>query len=290
MKKLVTSDPKCLLLGFGDILKRLSPLIIERYNITGVRRSAGQFPQVRLVKGDCSQGDFMKSILSVDFDTIVITMTPDEFSDEGYQRAYVQPVKVLLETLMLTKQSPRLIILVSSTSVYGQQEGEWVDENSPTAPTHFSGQRLLEAEKWLQESNYPSCVVRFSGIYGPSRNRLIEQVKSGYGTDPEPVLFSNRIHADDCARVLAHLMCESQLDSDLYLATDCEPAPMHEVKQWLAQQLDLPPGYLQPKALKRNLRSSKRCSNRRLLATGFRFLYPTYRDGYGALLADKNNS
>ena len=208
-------------------------------------------------------------------------------SDAGYQQAYVNTVKNLLRGLALHKRKPRLIIFVSSTSVYGQKHAEWVDECSLTEPSTYSGKRLLEAENLLFNSEYPSCCVRFSGIYGPGRRRLIEQVVAGHGAAKTPVLYSNRIHADDCAGVLAFLIERQEHHSlePIYLATDCEPSPLYDVKQWLAQQLHLPEDHLQPKPLARTVRSSKRCSNARLVESGYQFRYPTYKDGYRAVLA-----
>jgi nucleoside-diphosphate-sugar epimerase len=203
-------------------------------------------------------------------------------SDEGYRQAYVETSQILLKSLEKKSCQPRLIIFVSSTGVYGQQNTEWVDEHSTTAPSSYSGKRLLEAEKLFVKSKMPCCIVRFSGIYGPGRQRLIEQVKEGHGAAKEPVLYSNRIHAVDCAGVLMHLIEKQRIEKIelLYLATDCEPVPLHDVKQWLAEQLELPDNYLQPKPLGRTLRSSKRCRNKHLLDSGYQFIFPTYREGY----------
>ena len=115
-------------------------------------------------------------------------------------------VTALLNTLASLNTQPRLIVFVSSTSVYGQKDASWVNEDSPAEPVSYSGKRLLEAEQLLLDSPHTICNVRFSGIYGPGRQRLIRQVIEGHGTAKEPLLYSNRIHADDCAGVLAHLI------------------------------------------------------------------------------------
>lgn len=213
-------------------------------------------------------------------DVIVMTPTPDERSDSGYAQAYGGSVQALLDYLERSSgAAPRLILFASSTGVYGQQQGEWVDENSSTEPANFTGQRLLEAEQRLLNSPYQSCIVRFSGIYGPGRQRLIQQVVRGQTAPATPLVYSNRIHADDAAAVLAHLLQQPALDN-CYIATDCDPAPIHEVHQWLGAELglDATPGNTASE------RGSKRCNNARLLSTGFQFRYPSYRQGYLSVL------
>ena len=282
------SRERLLLLGFGDIAQRLAECVKGRYDITGVRRSAVNYDGVTTVQADCGDITAMAQLLAPGFDVIVSTMTPATISDEGYDQTYVKTTAALVSGLRRSSHQPRLVILVSSTSVYGQQQGEWVDEHAATDPTSFSGKRLLEAEQYLQNSGYPCCIVRFSGIYGPGRRRLLEQVLAGQGAAAEPVVYSNRIHADDAARVLAYLIDRQRQATiaPLYLASDCDPAPLHQVKHWLAQQLQLPADHLQPQPINRQLRSSKRVNNQLLLASGFEFLYPSYREGYSLLIGE----
>lgn len=296
---------KLLLLGFGDIAKRLVKNTTNEYDITGIRRGIDTYIGVNVIQADCRDDMAMTDVTRQNFDVIVITMTPDDMSDRGYQQAYVQTVQVLLKALHKNNLNPRLIIFVSSSSVYGQHNNEWVDETSETHPNSYSGKRLLEAEKLLTDSAYTSCIVRFSGIYGLGRQRLIEQVRAGNGARQEPVLFSNRIHSDDCAGVLAHIIeCqkESKKIESIYLATDCKPSPLYDVKYWLAEQLglndQLKSTVLNSKAINsralnskkggRALRASKRCSNQRLLDSGYKFLYPTFKEGYQMVLKNLN--
>jgi len=282
-----TEKKKLLLLGFGDIAKRLLDQLDNSYDVTGVRRQAENYPNVNVLQGNCGDEASMLKITKSHYDFIVITMTPSEMSDHGYQQAYVKTTQVLLESLRCNNSSPELIVFVSSSSVYGQSGDEWIDENSETLPNSYSGKRLLEAESLLMQSDINSCVVRFSGIYGPGRQRLIEQVIAGKGAEKTPVLYSNRIHSDDCAGVLHHIISryrETKKVEPLYLATDCEPSPLYDVQTWLAQQLNVTNGKPESKSVGRSLRSSKRCSNKILLDSGYTFLYPTFREGYKMVL------
>lgn len=277
------NKPSIALFGFGDIAQRLVAHL-DDYAITGVRRSVAERSRATMVAADCRDLEKMRSVLSTPYDVLVMSFVPAGMSDEGYRAGYVDTVQTILEALDQQNWQPRLIVFVSSTSVYGQSDASWVDEDSVTEPASYSGKRLLEAEQLLANSRYNTCCVRFSGIYGPGRQRLIRQVIDGHGTPKEPILYSNRIHADDCAGVLAHLIerQKTQAIERCYLATDCEPVPLFDVKQWIANALGFADGHLQEREQPaRMFRSSKRCSNQRLLASGYEFLYPTFREGYG---------
>ena len=106
---------KLLLLGFGDIAKRLAKETIGEYDITGLRRSTDTYAGVNVIQADCRDKLAVIDVTRKDFDVIVITMTPDEMSDSGYQQAYVQTVQTLLFALHKNNLSPRLIIFVSSS-------------------------------------------------------------------------------------------------------------------------------------------------------------------------------
>ncbi len=282
-----------LIVGCGDLGGRLAlRLDTSAYTIYGLCRSHRALPApIQALRGDISDTGVAAELLERrTYDVIVVTLTPDQRDDEGYRRAYVAPMQALVGGLERRAQRPRLLIFVSSTSVYGHNAGEWVDESSATEPRAFNGRRLLQAEQLLLDTELGGCVVRFSGIYGRARPYLIQQVRDGVGTPKQPAHYSNRIHADDCAGVLAHLIEISrrgQALAPLYLASDCEPAPLWEVKQWLAAQLQLPEGHLQAGTAAQRAEGAparaatgKRCSNKRLLASGYRFLHPSYRSGY----------
>lgn len=283
------NSEKLLIIGCGDLGRRLARELRESsYRITGVRRHPPLNHRDGLEYHPCDVADAaaLETVISENYDVIVITMTPAERSDAGYRRAYVDTCRNLLQTLSGQGRTPRLIIFVSSSGVYGQDDGSWVDEASPTRPASFSGQRLLDAEQLVRASGRAHCIVRFSGIYGPGRNRLIEQVREGRATLTDA--FTNRIHADDCAAVLAHLIelhRQGQSLAPVYLASDCAPVPMAEVVQWLASQF----GGVNVRHCATSAappeRVNKRCNNQLLLDSGFEFRYPDYRSGYRMLLA-----
>lgn len=280
-----SSQEKLLIIGCGDLGQRLAQhLDRETYTITGLRRHPpADQPHLHYLACDATQSGQLDTHFSdQSFDVIVITMTPTERSDAGYQQAYVSTCHNLIAALRQHQRKPRLIIFVSSTAVYGQNDGSWIDEQTATQPNGFAGTRLLEAEQIIQNSGFAHCIVRFSGIYGPGRNRLIEQVKQRRA--PASPHYTNRIHAEDCAGTLAHLIAlqHKQPLANIYLATDSSPTPMIEVVSWIAQQLGAT-DFLCAEAS--NERGNKRISNQRLLTSGYQFRYPDYRMGYAELLS-----
>jgi nucleoside-diphosphate-sugar epimerase len=278
-----------LLVGCGDLGIPLGQQLLNKgVDITALRRDISQLPaDFHSLSIDVTDPVSCQSLREKEFDSVVITLTPGEFSDAAYLRCYVQSLKNLLPIFQQQKKPPH-IYFVSSTSVYHQSQGEWVDEESATLPFRFSGQRLLEAEKLLANSGLPYSIIRFAGIYGPGRKRLIEQVLAGKGAGQESMQWTNRIHRDDCVGFLHHLI-HRQFNGDallpVYIGCDNEPALMLEVKQWLAEQLDVSLG---PQAGISQRVDNKRCRNQRLTASGYRLRYPNFKAGYQAVLAQLN--
>ena len=267
-------------LGFGDLARRTAALLPDHRLVGVARSSRDPAPGVELWQASADSADLRNRLNAEDFAAVVITLTPAEYSDVAYQTAYVETLRTLLP--LWQRRPPGLIVFVSSTSVYHQNDGGWVDETSETRPEGFAGRRLLEAEGLLRDSGLPSCVLRFAGIYGPGRDLLLRQVRAGKGGSSD---YTNRIHITDGAGFLAHLLqlsLRGEKPAPLYLVCDSDPAPGAAVRLWLADRLGVPAADLQPSTAERG--ANKRCSNRRLLATGYRLLYPSFRDGYGALL------
>ena len=92
---------------------------------------------------------------------------------------------------------------VSSTSVYGQEDGSWVDEDAPCQPTDTNGEIVLEAEQTLRRQRPDASILRFAGIYGPGRLMRTASLLAGEPMRGDPDRWLNLIHRDDGARVLA---------------------------------------------------------------------------------------
>jgi nucleoside-diphosphate-sugar epimerase len=215
---------------------------------------------------------------------VIYCVSADGFSPEAYRDAYVEGLAHVIAAA--AKGAARRLIFVSSTGVFGQDDGSVVDEASPAAPKGFSGTTILEGEALLATAPFEATTIRFSGIYGPGRDRLVRIVKSGAAvSEKSRAAVTNRIHRDDCARALVHLVERISLQP-LYLGSDEAPTPMGEILDWIAARLELPPppvGTDAPDVLQRG--GNKRISSARLRAEGFRFRYPTFREGFEAILA-----
>lgn len=269
--------------GVGCELAR-QLLATECFAVWGLRRNTAALPSgVNPIAGDLflpqSLGEWPEQL-----DYVIYAAAANGYSEEQYQRAYILGLQNVLDRLATEAHKPRRIFFTSSTSTFHQSNGEWVDENSATKPTRFNGQIMLAAEKILQRALFPATAIRFAGIYGPGRRWLIDRVLRGEGCPEVPMVFSNRIHQRDCAGIIAHLIRRDmdQLPIDkLYLGVDCQPAATSDVLQWLGQQLNIP---LDNENYPAPARGNRRCSNQRIIETGYKFFYPDFRSGYTNIL------
>ncbi len=267
--------------GCGRIGTRLGlALAADGHDVHGIRRRAEHLPApLRTLRADVTDAEHVAGNLPDRVDRVYVILTPGRFDEASYRRTYVDGVTGILKALRAAGREPTRVILVSSTSVYGQQRGEWVDETSVTKPPGFSGQCLLEAESRLAAGPFPATVVRFAGINGPGRDRLLDRVRQGAPCPADPPVYTNRIHEDDAVGFLYHLQ-RLQAPAPRYLGADDDPAPRHEVMAWLAGRL----GVAAPALQAHDGGSNKRCRNRLLRHSGYELKFPGYRDGYGDLL------
>jgi nucleoside-diphosphate-sugar epimerase len=276
-----------LIAGCGDVGSALGErLHADGHCVWGLRRNVETLPpSIQPFVADLAAPETLHAFPPA-LDFVFYTAASDAGSDEGYQRAYVDGPRNVLAALALQHQTIRRIFFTSSTGVYAQSAGEWVDELSPTEPAHFSGLRMLEGERLLLDSPFPATIVRLGGIYGPGRTRLIQQVRQGEAVCRDgPPMYTNRIHRADCAGALHHLMTLAQPET-LYLGVDHDPAEQKTVYHWLAQQLKVALPRTVPLGESQNRGSNKRCRNTKLVNTGYVFRYPSFREGYAAVLAE----
>ena len=280
------SAPSVVIAGCGDVGSRLaSQLLACEWEVHGLRRDISRLPDgVIGIAGDLFNKDCPDTWPIGGVDYLVYCAAATDHDEAGYRAAYVQGLKHVLEWLGDYGQAPKHLLFVSSSSVYGQQNGEWVDENSNTIAKGYSGQVMLEAEHVALTSGIPASVVRLTGIYGPGREWLLTQVRQGYRVAVEPPLYGNRIHADDAAGLLAFLLRHVEQGGALdkvYIGVDDAPAPLAEVVGWLREYLGVTE-WSEDASVRRA--GSKQCSNARIKALGWVPTYPTYREGYAAIL------
>lgn len=283
------SSPSVLIVGCGDVGGRLArQLLVAGWSVSGLRRNISALPEgVTGIAADLEQGVCPATWPSVGPDYLVYCVAASQHDEAGYRSAYVDGLRNVLGWLAGHGQAPRRLLFVSSSSVYAQQNGEWIDESAETAPKEYSGRVMLEAERVALDSGIPASVVRLTGIYGPGREWLLSQVRQGYRVTEEPPLYGNRIHAEDAAGLLAHLLQADQAGrtlDEVYIGVDDAPAPLAEVVAWLREYMGVTEWSEQQRVRRTG---SKRCSNARARAFGWTPAFPSYREGYAAILAGR---
>jgi len=277
--------PSLMIAGCGDLGIRLGQRLADAgWQSFGLRRDTSRLPNaIRPVAGDLFDARCPADWPATTPDYVVYAASANQHDEAGYRLAYVEGLRHVLDWLQQRGQHPRRLLFVSSTGVYGQHQGEWIDEASATEPRGHTGQVMLEAERLALGCGLATTVVRMAGLYHPDRPWLQNQVRAGLRVQREPAQYSNRIHRDDAAALLAFLLQEDWRGvalQECYLGVDDDPAPLHEVVDWLRARLGVThwaEGSMTRRA------GSKRCSNARARALGWVPQYPGYRDGYAAL-------
>jgi nucleoside-diphosphate-sugar epimerase len=214
----------------------------------------------------------------------VTTIAPDDAGD---------PVLRCCRTA-LVDEMPALqwIGYLSTTGVYGDHEGAWVDETSPCWPASSrSIRRLAVEQEWREIANHrgvPLAALRLSGIYGPGRNALASVADGTARRIVRAGHWFNRIHVADIAGATA-LLARTRT-SGIFNVSDDEPAPPQDVILYAASLLGMEPppeipldSPLVSPALRAFYTSNRRVSNARVRELGYAFRYPDYRAGLDAM-------
>ncbi len=271
---------KVLIAGCGYVGSELAKqLLADGDEVWGLKRNpAGLPPGVRPVAADLTNLSSLAA-LPAPIDFLIYSAAADRSDEGAYRAAYVRGPETLVSAY---PTPPTRTIYISSTSVYGECKGEEIDEKTAAIPARFNGRILLEGEKVFESQGWETVVLRLGGIYGPGRDRLIREVRDGRAEMPAGRAFTNRIHRDDAAGAIRHLM-KVERPLPLYLGVDTDPADLGDVYCWIAGRLgsgEPPPS----PSRTANRNPGKRCRSTRLVESGFRFRYPTFREGYESLL------
>jgi nucleoside-diphosphate-sugar epimerase len=267
-----------LVAGAGDVGTRLARrLVAEGRRVFALRRGevAGGDGIVWL-RGDLTRPETLSGL--PDVDALVFAPAPDARDEAAYRAVFVEGLRHVLEAL---PKRPKRTLFTSSSAVYGEHGGDWIDETTPPSPPGFNGRVLLEAERWLASQGVGGVSLRLAGLYGPGRTQLFDRLREGRAAVPRGHhVFANRIHVDDAAAALACLL-DVAFPEPVYVGADDTPLPIDELYDHLAHLLGvaLPLEGPAPAGV-----GNKRLSNARLRATGFRCEWPDARDGYAALI------
>jgi nucleoside-diphosphate-sugar epimerase len=283
---------RVLVVGAGDTgLRAALDLVHRHHEVTVLRRSAALVPEpLRRVHADVTDRTALDQVTLPDAEVLVYCVAAGRAADATYRTLYVEGLTNVLASLSARGVVVRRVVFASSTAVYGQCHGELVDEDGRAEPVRYNGRRMLEAEAVAASFGVAEpLAARLGGIYGPGRTRLVERVRAGLEPVGEAMRdpHTNRIHVEDAARALAFL-ATCAAPPRVVNVVDDHPARRSEVVRWLAARMavDVPAAVEEgPKAAGPPERSDdKRVANARLRALGFDLTYPTYREGYAALL------
>ncbi|ROZ64289.1 NAD-dependent dehydratase [Kocuria soli] len=264
-----------ILAGCGDLGTELGRRMTQKgWQATGVRRSTDKLPESVVPIGMDLTNPGDRALPHAD--AVVITLTARAREIDEYRSTYIGALHGLRSALDKGGSNPQRVLLVSSTAVLGDPDGQTLTEDATPNPQRPTAKVLLEAEHLAQELFPNVSIIRPAGIYGPGRSSFIGRVRNGEPMNHRKI--TNRIHRDDLVTVLERVL-EADRPPSLLHAVDTEPAPMGDVAAYVAGLLNVPvppdkPGGPQGKALD---------SARMQELVGI-LRYPTYREGYSALL------
>ncbi|MDN3397478.1 SDR family oxidoreductase [Psychrobacter sp. APC 3426] len=275
------STQNLLIIGQGDIgLPVTNKLAEDGLSVTGLARSKREHYDLN------SNAKFMQAdALTLtaeqlqDFTHIAIIVTPDEYSTSGYHDSYLAINQHLAEFADKLTSLVR-VVFISSTGVYGQDSGEWIDENTaPVTPEREASKVILQAEQALQQGfGNRAIIIRPSGIYG--RERLM-RLRKAREPQKEPVAaahWSNRIMDRDLVNIIANVLTTGA-PKPLYIATDYAPVTTFELGVWLSEQIGETPPAIDDK---KTAVTGKRLHSNIPLAW---LNYPDWQAGYRDILS-----
>lgn len=263
------------------------------HEVTGVRRSDAGLDAVEDAglephRADATDPGSLSSL--PDAEWVVFAASSGGRGADAARAVYVEGLENVIEEYAGRSSSPDRLVYTSSTGVYGDHDGAFVDEDTPIDPKTEKTEVLADAERIARETaadaGIDGTVARFAGLYGPDRYRL-----DRYLTGPVTEGYLNMVHRDDAAGAVAFCLDLGVARGETVLVVDDEPVDKWAFADWLAAECGVEPP---PKrtieerladpdlstAARRRIQTSKRCANDRLRESGYEFAYPTYREGY----------
>ena len=275
---------RTLIIGCGYVGEALGQrLIVLGHTVTGVRRESADNDRlaklgIRPLNLDITQSDSLDA-LTEPFDHVVVAVSSSRGGREAHQRVF--GAGIVNVCAWLKTHTARSVVFISSTSVYRQTEGEWVDEKSHTAMDTATSKTLRNAEDQIASVVSPVTILRSSGIYGPGRGYLFQQFMNGAATiEGTGERFLNMVHRDDLSKAIIRSF---DGNGGTFNITDDEPVSQLNFFEWLSERTNrpLPPFAPEPdpSTRKRGI-TNKRVSNKRFKeALGFEYTHPTFREG-----------
>jgi nucleoside-diphosphate-sugar epimerase len=265
------------IIGCGYIGMDVAALWSQRgHHVTATTRSPERLPELSRVaqKGIVIKGEDEEGLIPLvaGNDILLVSIAADSL--EQYESAYLQTAK-MFRHLALEMEMPRQLIYLGSTSVYGDHEGLWVDEQSPLKAKSDAAKILMETEKTylsLDELGWTVCVLRLAEIYGPGRelSKRIKQLE-GHVLPGNGEQYTNMIHKEDCVSAIDYAM-RHHLEGIFNLADDDHPT-RKSLYDSVCHQFDLPSVRWDPHLTGLHT-GNKRVSTHKIAAEGFVFKHP----------------
>ncbi len=268
-----------LVIGCGYVGLPLATALRDRYDVHGwVRTEEGAASLralgfSRVIMGSVAE-DAMWRQIDATYDLVMHCASSSRGGESAYEQVFREGIRQVVR-----HQPGARKLMISSTSVYPQTNGELVTEESPAEPATATGRILREAEQIALDGG--TTVVRSSGIYGPNRAMLWDKFQRGDAViEGDGLRWINQIHRDDLVVAMQHLIDHGSA-GEIYNASDDTPVTQRDYYTWCAEFLNQPmpsSGPVDPKR-KRGL-SSKRVSNAKLRTTGWQPVYPSFTDWF----------
>jgi len=284
-----------LIIGCGDVARRALPELQRRYRVTALVRSPDPVLDtagVGQIAGDLDDAASLAPL--VGRAARIVHLAPP--SAGGTLDIRMRSLLAALAPRGRGAMLPRRFAYLSTSGVYGDCAGEWVDETRPPNPQTERALRRLDAERalgdWGERNKVEIVILRVPGIYAHDRLPLERLARGTAALKPEQDVYTNHIHADDLAGILVAAL-ESASARGVYNASDDGPMKMGEFFDLVADRSGLarPPRVSREEAARllapelfSFMSESRRLSNRRMKAElGVRLRYPTVRDGVPAI-------
>lgn len=274
---------RCLVFGCGYLGLRVARRWRDAgHQVTAVTRSVNKAAQLQSEGLHTCLADLLQAGALADLppaDWVLYAVGYDRDSRQGRREVYVEGLRSALGAL---PQLPEKLLYVSSTGVYAQNDGSWVDEHSPTQPRREGGQAALEAEQLLESHpmGQRAVILRMAGLYGPGRTPRAESLRRGEPIPADPDTFLNLLHVDDAASAVIEAAERAQPPAR-YVVADGSPTTRREYYEFLANLLGAPPPTFSAPAEGRGSgETNKRVDARRFRREfGWTPRYASFREG-----------
>lgn len=277
--------------GFGFSAQALARRLVPKgWTVTGTARSEESFAKIADLGARPLVFDGSQAVeLPDDVTHILISVPPDGDGDVVLRHCK--------QTISERAGDLSWVGYLSTTGVYGNRDGAWVDEDAELLPSTERGERRVKAERaWLnlyEQMDIPVMVFRLAGIYGPGRNQLVSLLKGKSRRVVKPGQVFSRIHVDDIAQIL-EASIEKPNPGRAYNVCDDLPAPPQDVVAFAAELMGMPPppevafDEAEMSPMGRSFYAeSKRVHNDRIKdELGVTLTYPDYKTGLTALFAN----